>query len=69
MVNSLHYSNFKFKTLHKQNGTWNTTKSHTSTVRSRSGFTVKGPNKELHNFVVGANLGSSYARNKSLCAL
>jgi hypothetical protein len=69
MLNSLHYSNFKFKTLHKENGSWNTTKGLTSKVRSHSGFTVKGPDKELHNFAVGANFGSSYAKSKSLCAL
>jgi hypothetical protein len=66
MVNSLDYSDFKFKTLHKENGSWNTTKGLTSKVRSHSGFTVKGPNKELRNFAVGANLSSSYAKSPSV---
>jgi hypothetical protein len=69
MVNSLDYSNFKFKTLPKENGTWNTTKGLTSNVRSHSGFTVKRPNKELHKLAVGANSDSSYAKSESLCAL
>ncbi len=66
MVNSLDYSNFKFKTLHKENGSWNTTKGLTSKVRSHS---EKGPNKELHKLAVGANSDSSYAKSESLCAL
>jgi hypothetical protein len=69
MVNSLDYSNFKFKTLHKENGSWNTTKGLTSKVCSHSGFTVKGPNKEKHKLAVGANSDSSYAKSESLCAL
>jgi hypothetical protein len=69
MVNSLVYSNFKFKTLHKENGCWNTTKGLTSKVRSHSGSTVEGPNKELHKFAVSANSDSSYTKSESLCAL
>jgi hypothetical protein len=55
MVNSLEHLNFYFKTLHKQNGSWNTTKGLTTKLRSRSGFTGKGPNKELYQFAVSAN--------------
>ncbi len=69
MVNSLDYSNFKFKTLHKENGSWNTTKGLNSKVRSHSGFTVEGPNNELHKLAVGANSDSSYAKIETLCAL
>jgi hypothetical protein len=69
MVNSLDYSNFKLKTLPKENGSSNTTKGLTSKVRSHIGFTKKGPNKELHKLPVGANLDSSYAKSESLCAL
>jgi hypothetical protein len=69
MVNSLNYSNFKLKTLPKENGSWNTTKGLTSKVRSHSGFTVKGPNKELHKLAVSVNSDSSYAKSESPCAL
>jgi hypothetical protein len=66
MINSLNYSNFKFKTLHKENGSWNTTKGLTNNMHSHS---KKRPDKELHKLAVGANSDSSNAKSESLCAL